>query len=163
VKPLAIRHTPDSEACQIIFFDFRILRQQIDHRRDKGCVGDVFLLDCGAEILDAEFWNRDLAGAHRGAGENERKINDVEQRRRVEMDVALPIRQAGSQVQNIRKNILMITNGALGAARCTAGVDQRKGCPWIIDWLRWRLARQVHRFKIENSLPGNPHGRRRQR
>ena len=139
-----------SEGCQIVFIDFRVLRQQIDHRGNKACVADAFLLDGGTEIVDAEFRNRDLAGAHRSAGENERKINDMEQRRGVKMNVAIPIRQAGSQVQNVRKNILTRYNGALGTARGAAGIDQRKDSFGFVTRFRASVLSLIQRPLIEH-------------
>ena len=49
------------EARQIVFFELRELRQQVDHRRHQNGVADTRAVDGLAKVLRGELRDRDLA------------------------------------------------------------------------------------------------------
>src|SRR4029077_4802704 len=72
-------------------------------------------------------------------------------------------REPEVSVINVLENICMPDLNAFRSAGCAARVDESENGVWIVNWIREGVALNFQRLLIEHQLPGNLHGRDRQR
>ena len=145
----------DLETGEVVLRDPRELRQQVDHRGDQHGVADALARDRVAEGLRAELRNGDLAGAEPRGREHHRKVRDVEHRRRVQPDAALPILHPGAEVLHGGEDGGVGQHHTLGATGRPAGIDERQDRVRVIDRLGRLVAPDLELLLIEHHLPGH--------
>src|SRR5216683_5475888 len=107
-----------------MLLEFLELSQQVDHCRHQYCLTDAFSFDRLAEAPRAKLRNRDLADAESRCGEHERKIQDVKNRRGVEMYTTFSVGHPVVEMVHIREDIRVSQHNAFGTASCSARVDE---------------------------------------
>src|SRR5438477_10996284 len=87
-------------------------------------MSDAFALDRLAKTLRAELGNRHLVGAECRSGEQEREVDDVKHRRRVEIDRAFLVRHPVVEKVDVLKDICVTHRDTFGTSGCAAWVDE---------------------------------------
>src|SRR5438552_18517342 len=96
-------------------------------------MSDAFALDRLAKALRAGLGNRELVGAECRSGEQEREVDDVKHRCRVEIDRAFLVRHPVVEKVAVLKAIFVTQRDTFGTAGCAAGVDESEDRLRVVD------------------------------
>src|SRR5882724_7726805 len=152
----------DLETAQVKLPDFRELDQQIDHRRHQNGVSDALAFYGLAEGSRAELRNRDLISAECRSREHGRKIGDVEDWRRVQIDSAFWIAHPVVEIVDVRQDIGMSHYNALRPTSSPAGIDESQNRFRVVTYIGRGIVSKLPRVLVEHSLPRDAHCRYRQ-
>src|SRR6266496_5915701 len=86
-----------------------------------------------AEGFRAELRNRDLTSPESGRSEHERKIGDMKNWRRMEIDTTFSVAHPVVHVIQISQNVGMSECHTFGPARSPAGIDECKYSIRVVD------------------------------
>src|SRR5215468_3023858 len=137
------------EAAQVERLCFGHLRQQVQHRWHEHCMGHVFALYQLTETLRTKLWNRHLAGAERWCCEHSRKISNMKNRRRVEIDAAFSVPHPIAEMVQVRQDVCVRHHDALRPAREATCVDESENRFRFINRFRTGLVIKVKGCFIE--------------
>ena len=139
------------------------LRQQVDHRRDQHGAGDLIFLDRFTESGWREACKRELARPEDGRREHRGKIRDMEDRRGVEIDAALPISHPVVETLNIRQHVRVRQHHTLRSTGRAAGIYQCQNRIGIVIGRRPGVAGTIQSLLINDQFPRDPNGWRWQK
>src|SRR5262245_28442643 len=122
-------------------------------------MSDALALDGLAKALRAELGNRRLAGAECRSGEQEREVDDVKHRRRMEIDRGFPVGHPVVEKMDGLKDIRVTQRDTFGTAGCAAGVDESKDRFRVVDRVAAGISGNVQWFFVDHPLPRRLHGR----